>query len=118
MKNLFKITFILLLSGISFVATAQDVKKKEITFEVSGVCSMCKDRIENALDIKGIKFVEWNSETKKCKVIFDPRKISEDDIHKALTKAGHDTEKMTATDEQYEGLHGCCKYRTGGKTCD
>lgn len=118
MKNLFKITFILLWSGLSLTAQAQDdIKKKEITFNVSGICEMCKDRIENALDIKGVKFAHWDIETKKCKVIFDPRKVSEDDLHSALTKAGHDTEKMKATDEQYEGLHGCCKYRDG-KACD
>ena len=88
-------------------------KKEEVAFEVSGVCGMCEERIESALDVKGIVMADWDLETKQLQVVFNPSKISEDDIHALLNAVGHDTEKSQATQEQYDGLHGCCKYRDG-----
>ena len=38
---------------------------------------MCEERIENALDIKGVKFADWSVETKMCTVKFNPEVISE-----------------------------------------
>ena len=34
-----------------------------------------------------------------------------DDIHKAIAKAGHDTEKFKSDNETYNSLPDCCKYR-------
>ena len=117
MKTYLKTIIIVLVALISFNSFAQEeVKKIEITFEVAGTCGMCKTRIEESLDIKGVKFAEWNKETHQCKVIFDPRKISEDEIHQAITKVGHDTDKIKATDEEYNNLHGCCHYVRIGET--
>jgi copper chaperone CopZ len=93
---------------------AEDGKKEEATFEVSGVCGMCEDRIESALDVKGIVVADWDLETKQLHVVYNSKKISEEDIHALLNEVGHDTEKSRATAEQYEGLHGCCKYRDAG----
>ena len=45
---------------------------------------MCKERIENALDIKGIKLADWNEETKICKITFKPEVITEDKIQDDL----------------------------------
>jgi hypothetical protein len=73
---------------------------------------MCKTRIENALDIKGVKYSEWTRETQVCKVVYRADKLNEEDLHKTLTSIGHDTETMKATDEAYGGIHGCCKYRS------
>lgn len=104
---------VLLFSAFTVRATNEE-KKEEATFEVSGVCGMCEDRIESALDVKGIVMADWDLETKQLHVVYNPKKISEDDIHALLNEVGHDTEKSRATAEQYEGLHGCCKYRGAG----
>ena len=90
--------------------------KKVITseFKVSGVCGMCKDRIEKAALIKGVKFAEWTKENQMLKVIYKKGKVKEDDIHKALAKAGHDTEKAKAEDAVYDKLPFCCGYREEG----
>ena len=32
------------------------------------------------------------------------------DVKKAVAKVGHDTDEVKATDEEYDNLHGCCKY--------
>lgn len=96
---------------MSFSIKAQNKEVKTITIKVSGVCGMCEERIENALDVPGIKSANWNKENHLCEISYRTDKISEEEIHKLLNEAGHDTEKSTATDEQYSKVHDCCKYR-------
>lgn len=99
---------------------APKVKKAvvETTFQVSGVCGMCEERIENALSVKGVKLATYDLETQMCRVIYRSDKIEEATLHRLLNEVGHDTALSKATDEQYETVHGCCKYRTGGIKCD
>ena len=47
---------------------------------------MCKNRIETALDIEGIKFASWSIKNKICIIRFIPEIISEDEIHKLIAK--------------------------------
>lgn len=94
---------------------AQNKKKSKVVeteFTVSGICGMCEDRIVNALSVKGVKFVSWDLETKVCKVIYKDSKIDESRLHELLNEAGHDTQQRKASDEEYAGVHNCCKYRT------
>ncbi|GAB4318145.1 MAG: hypothetical protein Kow00127_10110 [Bacteroidales bacterium] len=100
---------------ISFNHSAEAQQKKVVTekFTVSGVCGMCEKRIEKAALIKGVKMADWNKETKELTVIYKPSKVSLDEIHKAVAKAGHDTGKVTASDEVYAKLPACCRYRDG-----
>lgn len=86
-------------------------KSQEINFNVNGVCEMCKDRIENALDVKGIKYSEWSEKTHNCTVVYKPTQISEKEIHQLIANAGHDTDSKKATDKIYKELHHCCQYR-------
>lgn len=86
-------------------------KKVEARFQVEGVCGMCKDRIEGALDIKGVKFAEWDTKTGELFVVYKPKAISLIDIHTIIAEAGHDTEKIKATNEAYNSIHNCCRYR-------
>ena len=92
-------------SGIS-----QSDKIKKIKFQVNGVCEMCKNRIETALDIKGIRLADWNIKTKFCRIKFNSEVISENKIHQLIAKLGHDTSKCKATDEDYNNLYYCCHY--------
>lgn len=112
MKTL-KIIFIVLTSLISTIGIGQEKSKKpvEINFTVDGICDMCKDRIENALDVKGIKFSEWSEETHNCTVIYKPTIITQKEIHQLIANVGHDTDSIKATDEVYNNIHHCCKYR-------
>lgn len=109
-----KILFITVLASlVSTIVVGQEKKKKttEINFNVNGICEMCKDRIENALDVKGIKFSEWNVETHNCTVVYKPTIISEKEIHQLIADVGHDTDSIKATEEVYKNIHHCCKYR-------
>ncbi|MBX2962713.1 MAG: cation transporter [Cyclobacteriaceae bacterium] len=79
--------------------------------KVYGNCGMCKERIEAALDYKGIKTSSWDAQTKNLKVVYSPSKITEQKIHELVAAAGHDTNKVKAKDEIYADLPFCCLYR-------
>jgi copper chaperone CopZ len=116
--NSFKKTSILLIAiafSVSLYANEKGKKVTTIEFKVSGVCEMCEKRIENAALIKGVKMADWDKEAQKIKVIYRPEVTDEQSIHQAIAKVGHDTEKVKATNEAYNKLHECCKYREGQK---
>ena len=96
------------------VSEPKEPKKVKASFEDSGVCGMCEERIEKALDVKGVLMADWDLDTHQLQVVFKPKQISENRIHELLNEVGHDTTKSKASDAQYDGLHGCCKYREGG----
>ncbi|MBU2927448.1 heavy-metal-associated domain-containing protein [Winogradskyella psychrotolerans] len=100
--------FTLLLTTITF---AQD-KNKKANLEVDGVCGMCKERIEKAaIRTKGVKSAVWNVDTHELKLIFDERKTDVNTISKNVAAVGHDTKEIKATEEQYNSVHPCCRYR-------
>lgn len=104
------ITFIIVLIA-TFTLQAQK-KNAKLSFEVDGVCMMCKKRIEKAaLNTKGVKFANWNVKTHELVVIIDERKTNKKTVCESMAKAGHDTKEIIATQEAYDNLHPCCKYR-------
>ena len=108
MKTNYLLVVMILFFSISFSQT-----KSQMIF-VDGVCGMCEKRIEsNCLATKGIKMADWNKENRMLKVIFNEKKISLDEIHKKVASIGHDTKLETASDEAYNKLDMCCKYRDG-----
>ena len=81
------------------------------SLQVFGACGMCKARIEKAaLSVKGVKEAQWNAESNMLTYTYE-EKINKEDLSKALTKVGHDTELGKAPDKVYNALPGCCKYR-------
>lgn len=86
-------------------------------FTAKGCCPMCEDRIVAALDVPGVRAVEWDQFKEKAMVVYKPKKISENRIQQLVADAGHDTDLYTATDEVYNGLEACCLYRTGCQGC-
>ncbi len=113
--SIYSITIFIALVFSIMDVSAQDKDKKIVTekFVVKGNCNMCKERIENAALMKGVKFVEWDKMTDTLKVIYRIDKVTLDDLHKAVAEAGHDTEKVKAKDEVYNTLPACCLYRDG-----
>jgi mercuric ion binding protein len=101
---------ILILFVASITASAQG-KTAKANIKVYGNCAMCKERIEKALDTKGIKQAIWDTKTKELQVVYVPGKITENDIHQIVASVGHDTDKVKATDETYAELPFCCLYR-------
>lgn len=103
---------------IAFSAQAQtDQTIQESKFHVDGVCGMCKKRIEDAaLRTKGVKLAEWNQSTKELSVTFKNTKVSEVEVKKAISKAGHETDSIPADTSAYKLLPNCCKYKDGIKS--
>lgn len=115
-----KIVFVFSLIMIGFSTQSQEVKKKKnakISFEVDGICGMCKKRIETAaLKTKGVKFAVWNVKTHQLNLIMDERKTKVSDVQKNILEVGHDViiskdKKLQATLKAYNSVHPCCKYR-------
>jgi len=108
MKKL--MTFVLLFIVITINAQEKS-KSKKVDVKVSGICDMCKSRIEKAaFKTKGVKFAEWNSETQNLSLVINERKTDVITVQKNMAAIGHDTEGVQATNEAYNSLHGCCKY--------
>ena len=108
-RIIYTITFIC----IAFAVVAQKDSKKVVTADIKvyGNCGMCKERIETALDTKGVKQAKWDPTTKNLNVVYVPSKITEQQICDLVAKAGHDTDKSKAKDEVYAKLPFCCLYR-------
>jgi copper chaperone CopZ len=107
MKNI--ITVIVLCFGI--FAFSQN-KNAKASMEVDGVCGMCKERIEKAaIRTKGVKSAVWSVDTHELKLIFDERKTNLKTIAQKLADVGHDTKEIKATEEAYNSVHPCCRYR-------
>jgi len=86
-------------------------KNTKANFKVYGNCVMCKKRIETALDHPGIKFAQWDPQSKNLEVVYNSGKISEQQIQEIIAASGHDTEGVKAKDEVYAKLPFCCLYR-------
>jgi len=116
MKTIFSI-IIIAVFAISASAQEKDLpaerkgsKIDTAKFEVKGVCGMCKDRIENAALIKGVKWVEWDKVTDTLTVIYRKDKLDIVKVHKSIAEVGHTTDKIECNLEAYSKLPGCCAY--------
>jgi len=107
MKNIVLIIVML----VGFTGFSQN-KNAKASLEVNGVCMMCKERIEKAaVKTKGVKSAIWNVKTHELKLIFDERKTDVNAIKKNIVAVGHDTMELKATEEAYNSVHACCRYR-------
>ena len=106
-----KKSLIVLLLLVTSFGFAQN-RNAKASLEVDGVCQMCKERIEKAcIRAKGVKLADWNVQTHELKLIYNEKKTSLDAIKKSIVAVGHDVSDMKATDEAYNSVHKCCRYR-------
>ena len=117
-----KIVLVFSLLMIGFTAQSQEIKKNKnakTSFKVDGICGMWKKRIETAaLKTKGVKFAIWSVKTHNLNLIMDERKTDLAEVQQNILKVGHDVfnadnTKVVATEEAYNTVHPCCKYRDG-----
>lgn len=108
MKKVLTLFALLFITQFSFSQN----KNAKASFEVDGVCMMCKARIEKVcITTKGVKMADWNVKTHELKVVYDERKTSINDIKTRIAAVGHDTKEIKATEEAYNNIDACCKYR-------
>jgi copper chaperone CopZ len=110
MKQTLFSVFVMLFTTLSAFAQKNIITVTD-SFQVSGNCSMCKKRIENASMIKGVTNANWDIESQVMKVTFNANKTSADAIQQSIANVGHDTEKYKADEKAYKHLHTCCKYK-------
>ncbi|AKB37613.1 Copper-translocating P-type ATPase [Methanosarcina siciliae C2J] len=74
----------------------------EITIGVYGMtCGHCQKRVADAISsLEGVGSVDVNLEAGSATVIFDPEKVSPDDIKEAVQKAGYSTEPEAEAEEE------------------
>lgn len=111
MKTYKSFSILAIFLSLTFFAAAQETK----TIKVSGVCGMCKSRIEKAAKAAGASSADWSTETKVLTVQFNSASLDLAKIQQAIAAAGHDTEDVKATDKAYDKLPSCCKYERGKK---
>ena len=88
------------------------VKGQDLSIKVYGACGMCQERIEtNATNVIGVNSAAWDQEENMLTVTYVSGFFQENELHKKMAAIGHDTDQVKSTDEVYENLHGCCKYR-------
>jgi copper chaperone CopZ len=79
---------------------------------VSGVCDMCKHRIETAVKaLPGIWSADWKINSNTLLVTYDRSKINPGKMEKAIASVGHDTKGYKAPDPVYAALPDCCHYQ-------
>ena len=113
MKIKYLFIFLVLLV-VSFRLLAQDKNETPFTiisFKVFGACEQCKDRIETALKIKGVKSADWNVDTKQLALEYNPAVISLEKIENKIVMVGHDLANKKAKNVIYKALPSCCHYR-------
>jgi cation transport ATPase len=108
MKKAILIISVLFMGATGF---AQN-KNAKATIEVDGVCGMCKDRIEKAsIQAKGVKAATWNVDTHELKLIYNEGKTDLTKIQQSIADSGHDTKDIKASDDAYNSIDDCCRYR-------
>ena len=111
MKSIIAFTIVML--GLA-VQPALAAKKTE-SFKVSGVCGMCKNRIEKAAKAAGATEASWNEDEQMLTVNFNDKKASLEQIRKQIAAVGHDNGDYKASTEVYNNLPECCHYDRSGK---
>ena len=111
MKYLF--VFLFFTNSFTYAFQKDDPKTLNFTIKVSGVCEMCKSRIEKGtIKLKGVKYANWEIISNKLSLIYNSTKIKLDTIKKKIASLGHDTDKFKAPIDVYENLPDCRHYKT------
>ena len=111
MKTVFTFTAAVCMALLASAGTAWAQKNgSKTTFQVAGNCEHCKERIETALDVKGVKRIDWSAKSGSVTVVADTTLVSPKDMQKRVADAGHDTPLYKAEEKSYKALPACCKY--------
>lgn len=102
--------FLLLFIGFGILSAQPAPKKPTVEIKVNSVCGMCTSIIESAIkENKGIIYASHDQNTKIVTVKYKSKKITADEIRKAITLAGYNADDMPADPEARKNLDQCCK---------
>ena len=95
---------------LSMAFSSFSQKNKAETIKISGVCGMCKKKIEKAAKDAGASYAVWNTQTKVLTVRYNSLSTNSAKIQRKIAGVGYDNQYATAKDETYKKLHQCCQY--------
>ncbi len=85
-------------------------KSEKATIKTSGVCGMCKEKIEMTLNaIPGVEKSYYNLANAMVTVKFDASKINADALRKSISEAGYDADAVMAIKSVHDALPKCCQ---------
>ncbi len=96
-------------TAVTFAQTSTE------TFKVSGVCGMCKSKIEKAAKEAGAKSAKWDKVTKDLTITYSSSSTNTAKIQQKIADVGYDNDGYKATEDAYNKLHSCCKYDRAGE---
>jgi len=97
-----------------FITAISYGQTKTETFQVSGNCGMCKNKIEKAAKDAGATTAVWDADSKEITVTYSSSSTNTAKIQQKIAKAGYDNAGAKAKDEDYKKLHSCCQYDRNG----
>ena len=84
----------MLLFMVAMIAAAKDIKTVVFTTTPQMHCESCEAKIKGNLRFeKGVKDIKTDIEAQKVYVSYDPKKTTEEKLHKAFEKFGYKAEK-------------------------
>ncbi|QCX52567.1 TonB-dependent receptor domain-containing protein [Elizabethkingia sp. JS20170427COW] len=101
---------VLALSLMAFEMVNAQTQVKHEMFFVNGNCEQCKDRIEAAAKIKGVKKAVWDVQTRVLHLEYDSDKVTAAQVLRKIADVGHDNAMYKAEDKVYNNLVACCLY--------
>lgn len=85
-------------------------KGEAIQIQTSAQCGMCKTTIDEGLaKVEGIYFASLDMKNKVVMVNYDAKKITPEEIRKAISALGYDADDLMGDPEAYKKLPGCCQ---------
>lgn len=97
MKNL--VVFIVLIFGLTFIATAQKVDNKVVCFKSDMDCANCEKTLTEHLKFeKGVKDLKVDHVSNTILIGYKDGKNTDDGFVKAIEKKGYKAEKISKAD--------------------
>lgn len=95
------------LTGFAFVQE----KVQEVIIKLPTLkCSICVKTVMKAIQAKdGVQFAEVDKKGKIVTIKFDPLKIKQADLERAIANAGYTANEIVRDSTAYENLDACCK---------
>ena len=106
------ISFSILLS-LTVLAQKEPIKVAkgyQVEIQTSAICEMCQHTIEWELTFaKGIKDASLNLDNKVVTVLYNPDKITAEEIRERISSVGYHADELKRDSAAYENLPFCCK---------
>ncbi len=101
---------LIIIAILGFLPVFSQTTLQKETIKVWGNCGMCKKKIEKAATSAGASSATWSEKTKSLSVSYEAGKSTGMKIQEAIAKVGYDTQDLTADENAYNNLPGCCQY--------